>query len=482
MPAVNLRQNAYHAQETIGEIQYLVDLASSTKEEFDYTLEYLKNQIVRIGVRIQGKRESLIAFMGKYGIDYSVFPIMNQILADDVIQDTAPVQNLSAVAVEDAMRKNIPDETFNHLRNKLDPKVAVELNDRIDEIKKMKLHKAWLERSYTDILIAKKEYEKNEAEQGESFQLIRKDLEDQIALHTSLSEFKYMFSNTPAAFTSTHLITMQDSKVDRYCSIYVAKKKSIMQQADKIQANYEDVSRYSETGTQIDFTFLIDTMTSISKYFGEPSGAATEGTLPAQYVDAYQKKQQVIKSLDIRMSYVATFVKNIKAALDAIRKVTGLGNKEIEGIFTQAIEISRSPVNARNMEQTTLTQIKNQNTTVLSQAQNKVENVKGVLQRGVDALDDAFVKAQKDLLLKMSLNLGFPVTSVKDRNQNLEDHVREKVRKKFGNIPFEDEEVIIENGVEVFVKKSDIDPKTKLRKTTVAAASLVERASGIRRR
>jgi hypothetical protein len=81
----------------------------------------------------------------------------------------------------------------------------------------------------------------------------------------------------------------------------------------------------------------------------------------------------------------------------------------------------------------------------------------------------------------MTLNMGFPVSIVKDRDQHLEDHVREKVRAKFGHIPYEDEEVIIENGVEVFVKKTDLDPKTKLRKTTVEGASLVEKTLGIRR-
>jgi hypothetical protein len=53
--------------------------------------------------------------------------------------------------------------------------------------------------------------------------------------------------------------------------------------------------------------------------------------------------------------------------------------------------------------------------------------------------------------------MGFPGLKNLDRNTTLQDHVREKVRKKFGAIPFEDEEETTDiTGAKIFVKKSEL--------------------------
>ena len=142
---MNLRKDAYHSQDTIGEIQHLVELYSNNKEELENTLKYLEKKLVNLSMRIKSYRENLIAFLDEHQIDYALFPAFASVLSDDVYPDTAADQNIGSVDVEKAMRKNIPVAMFSLLKEKILVKIHYEINDRIDEIKRMKLHKAKLE-------------------------------------------------------------------------------------------------------------------------------------------------------------------------------------------------------------------------------------------------------------------------------------------------------------------------------------------------
>jgi hypothetical protein len=148
---MNLRTDAYHSQDAIGEIQHSIDLQAKHKEELTYVAMYLDKKILNLAIKIKSKRSSLVAFVTKYDIDETSFPVLEKVLADDVFQDTVAEPNMGTVEVEQAMRKNIPDEFFSLLKSKILIDIEYEINDRIDELKKMKLAKAQLERQLLDI-------------------------------------------------------------------------------------------------------------------------------------------------------------------------------------------------------------------------------------------------------------------------------------------------------------------------------------------
>jgi hypothetical protein len=142
---MNLRKDAYHNQDTVGEVQHLVDLYSSNKAELSATLSYLEKKVTNLALRIKSRRENLVAFLDERQIDYALFPAFESVISDDVYPDTGADQNIGSVEVEKAMRKNIPDEIFILLKEKILVKIHYEINDRIDELKRIKLHKAKLE-------------------------------------------------------------------------------------------------------------------------------------------------------------------------------------------------------------------------------------------------------------------------------------------------------------------------------------------------
>jgi hypothetical protein len=142
---MNLRIDAYHSQDAIGEMQHLASITADNKEEFEYTIMYLSRRLTNISMQIRSKRESLLAFIQKHNIDQTAYQVVGRILSDDVYPDTVADQNLGTVEIEKALRKNIPDELFALLKNQIQITIDWEINDRIDELKKMKLMKAQLE-------------------------------------------------------------------------------------------------------------------------------------------------------------------------------------------------------------------------------------------------------------------------------------------------------------------------------------------------
>jgi len=481
----NLRTDAYHSQDTIGELQYLIDLSTNNKEELDYSILYVQNRIVNLNHILKGVREELLDFLEKHQLSPEAFPVISRVLCDDVMPDTAPEQNIGAVDVEKAMKKNIPNETFDLLKIRITVHVTVELNDRIDYVRKLKLNMAKYCADLAKLYKAKSDYSEKENSFGESYKEIRTDLENFVALHKSLGEFKYLFTNTPGTYTMDHSVKLQDSKTGQYGVYYIGKKKSIKNQADKLQENFINVNRYDAVSALTnDIAVIAEKLKDISNYFSEQGDTPSNSILPTQYVDAYDIKSDVIRMVTSLMLSVSAMVTNTKAVLDAVRGTTGLGNRDLEGIYNLAIEISKSPANSRKIEQQEFKDITETNRTFLVQAQKKAESFKGYLQRGVKALDEVFLKTQRDLLVRMSF-LGYPKESIKGRTETLENHVREKVRAKFGFVPFEDEQVVMnQDGSYCFVKKSELDPATVskdnfkpgIRKSDAEAAGLVKAA------
>jgi hypothetical protein len=487
----NLRTDAYHSQDTIGELQYLIDLSTNNKEELDYSILYVQNRIVNLNHILKGVRDELLDFLEKHQLTPESFPVISRVLCDDVMPDTAPEQNIGAVDVEKAMKKNIPNETFDLLKIRITVHVTVELNQRIDYVRKLKLNLAKYCADLAKLYKAKSDYAEKEDSFGEPYKEIRTDLENFIALHKSIGEFKYLFTNTPGTYTMDHSVKLQDSKTGQYGVYYIGKKKSIKNQADKILENFQDIARYEQVPTPVVFiaikkgeSTIPENLLKISKYFSEQGDTPSDSILPTHYVDAYDIKSGIIGKVNAIMLNVSVMISVTKDALDAIRGTTGLGNRDLEGIYNLAIEISKSPANSRKIEQQEFKDITETNRTFLVQAQKKAEYFKGYLQRGVKALDQVFLKTQRDLLVRMSF-LGYPKDSIKGRTETLENHVREKVRAKFGFIPFEDEQVVMnQDGSFCFVKRSELDPATVskdnfkpgIRKSDAEAASLAKAA------
>ena len=475
--STNLQPDAVHGQDSYHEIQHLTHITAKNKEEFEYNVMYLGKKIAELSTQIRIKRIGLLGLIKKYDIEPTSFPVLGQILSDDVYPDTEAAQNMGTVDVEKAMRKNIPDQLFDLLKTKIKTSVHHEINDRIDEIKKLKLHKAQLEGDMLAAQQAVDSYFKNDAVLQDNYKSIRKDLENLTSLFRSLGEFGNMFHFVPQDLTTDAQAKSHDSNVDKFSPYYVGRKKAIKLQSDKIQETFGDVFRYVGVSTVLPQEDILSTLREISKYFGEPGETKSLDVLPAQYVDAYPISSIVEGFVDKYITQVNAIMGYVKAALDALRNSTGTGNKEIDDLAIDAKAKADHPeIYGRKLDQSTLTDIQEVNRIQLSSSQQKVNSFKAIVAGGSVTLTPAFIQNHSDAIVRMTLQ-GYPVASNRDRKTVLEAAVREKVRKKFGHLPFCDETIVTDSiGATTFVKKSELHTATG-QKLSVVQGRQVQKAA-----
>lgn len=202
--------------------------------------------------------------------------------------------------------------------------------------------------------------------------------------------------------------------------------------------------------------------------------------LPRQYVDAVPLKDDIIAKIDDLTGKLDVLVSGIKGQLDAIRETTGIGNSNVEQLVSTTKEAAASVVKATTVDQSTLDQVVAVNQIGLEAVKNKAAELKSQLQRGVENMDEAFVQNNRSMINRMLLAKDYPVSYIKDRTINLEDHLRDKVRRKFGgNLPFCDEDEVIDptTGKKSFVKKTDVDPATGRKRASIQAELLKRRTA-----
>lgn len=436
------------------DIEELVNIAKSQKEYHEDQIRVIKNRIELIDKSIEMLKDDFLTFLKNNNID-SNYPILADVTADQVVPDTVPENAMSAVRIEEAMLPNIPDNTFMKTINILRSKYSTlqdEIDEFIDTLHRKKLDKSKLEAKLEGVQKSIEEYKDKIKEKQQDYNDSVKNLDMIKSLYQNLLDFKYLFNAIPDTFTSASYTKFQTCYLDRYSTIYYEKMKTIRKFSDNLMNNYVPTPL-----DQLEQGIYIKVFQDIYDYFGN-----SETGLPEKYLEAIPKKTEILEKLDAFGKDLNNLIFNVKNVLDYIRGVKGVGNSVVDGLITSTTEITKSYMGQRKIEQSTLKDISNNNYTMTLTVNQKVDEVKSKLQLGVEKLDEKFIKASKKILRKIAIGRGFPVSFIYDRNTNLEDHLRDKVRQKFGGmIPFCDEDVKFDaSGNRIFVKKSNIDPKT----------------------
>ena len=434
----------------------LTSIAQNQKEYNEERISVIKRRIDLIDKSIETLRDDFVSFMTSNGLDLD-YTIMGEVTSDQVVPDTVPDDAMEAIPIEDAMIPSLTHATFLSVTNVLIDKYPTfqdEIEEYIDALKRKKLDKAKLENRLNGVKKSIQEYEDKISENKTVYNDSISNLNKIKSLYQNLLDFKYLFVTLPDTFTAESYIKFQTNYLNRYSTVYYEKKNLIAKFSDILQEEY--------TITPIDQMeqgFYTTVFKDISIYF---TGTESEDGLKDKYVDTIPNKDKVIKKLEDFSVNLNKLILNIKMTLDSLRGVTGVGNSVVDGLVASTNEIAKSFVGRKKVEHTTLKSIKSTNYSSNLSVNQQIEDVKNKLQLGVENLDEKFMRASNKLLRKIALRIGFPVKYIYDRTTNLEDHVREKVRQKFGgDIPFCDESVLINSeGKRTFVKKSDIDPKT----------------------
>lgn len=436
------------------DIEELVTIAQNQKEYHEDQIRVIKRRLELLDTSIAVLKDDFLSFLKSNGIDPN-YPVFADVVADEVVPDTVPEGAMEVVRIEEAMLPNIPDNTFEKLISILKTKYSTfqdEIDEFSDALARKKLDKGKLESKLEGIHKSIEQYKDKIKEKQQDYNDSVKNMDLIKSLFQNLLDFKYLFSVVPDKFTSESFVNFQTNYLDRYSTTYYEKKKTIKKFSDYLIDNYKITPI-----DQMEEGFYILVFRDISQYFTYP-----EDGLPDKYVDAIPKKKEILKKLDEFGESLNKLIINVKTTLDSIRGVKGVGNSVVDGLITSTTEIAKSYMGQRKIEQSTLKDISNNNYTMNLAVNQKVEGIKDKLQMGVEKLDDTFMKATSKFMRKIALGRRFPVNFIYDRNTNLEDHLRNKVRQKFGgNIPFCDEEVKTDpSGKKIFVKKANIEPKT----------------------
>ena len=449
------RKDTFVKKDSVADIQELFTIAKSQKEYHEDRIRIIKNRIALIDRQILLVRDDFLAFLTSNGIDTS-YPVINSVVSDQVVPDTVPEDSMDSIPIEEAMIPNIPNPTFlttiNLLKNKYSS-LQDEIEEYCDTLLKMRTKKSKLEASVESVQKSIEEYKDKIEEKKKDYNDSVDNLMKIESLYKNILEFKYLFVALPDTFTSESYINFQNNYFDRYSTLYYEKKTTIKKYADILQETYVPTAV-----DQMEEGFYMTVFRDISQYFGPYE----EDNLQDKYVDAIPNKKDIMEKLDEFSISLNKLILNIKTSIDTIREVKGVGNSVVDGLINSTNEIAKSFVGEKKIERTTLEDVSSNNYSINAGVNQNVSDIKNKLQLGVENLDEKFMKASGKFLRKIALTRGFPQTFLYNRDTNLEDCVREKVRQKYGgNIPFCDEEIKEDaNGNTIFVKKSDIDPDT----------------------
>lgn len=461
------RKDTFVKQDSVADIQELTTIAKNQKEYHEDRIRIIKRRIENINRQMLSVRDDFLSFLTSNGIDPN-YPVMSLVTADQVVPSTVPEESMNSIAIEEAMLPNIPNTTFlttiNLLKNKYGT-LQDEIEEYCDTLIKMRTKKSKLESSLESVQKSIEEYQDKIEENKEDYNDSVDNLMKIKSLYQNLLDFKYLFVVLPDTFTSESYIDFQNNYFDRYSTIYYEKKKTIKKYADKLQETYVPTAV-----DQMEQGFYMTVFGDISKYFGPYE----EKNLQDKYVDAIPNKKDIIEKLDDLSISLNKLILNIKISIDTIRGVKGVGNSVVDGLVTSTNEIAKSFVAEKRIDHTTLESVSNNNYSINLGVNQNINEIRNKLQLGVENLDEKFMRASSKFLRKIALTFGFPQTFLYDRNTNIEDCVRNRVRQKYGgNIPFCDEEIKTDaNGNTIFVKKSDIDSDTGDVKKDVQAKAL----------
>jgi len=471
----------YNKNNSIAEIEDLYTIAENNKDKVEDKRRLLKKEIADLAKMISITREEFISFLNSYGVE-TTFPIFSTVTADSVMPFTVSSQSLTEIPIENAMLSNNPNPTFLRTLNLLQNKYET-LQDEIEEyvysLLRMRLRKSELEADLESVDKTITEYKERLEEYQTEYNDAVSNLDKIRSLYQNLLDFKYLITAIPDTFTAESYTKFQNNYFNRYSTEYYNKKKTLMKMGITLQDNYkltvfdkEQLGIYTLVFREIAYFFSSDEGYSIKESNNSSNGLIK--VLPEKYIDAISYKTSILKKLDLLAKDIDQLIFNSKNTLDAIRGVKGVGNSVVDSLITSTNAIANSYVSKKTIVPDTLKDVTNDNYTVRLGVNQSINSFKSHLQLGIENLDSKFVRASSHFLRKMAKTIGFPVTFFYDRTINLEDHLREKVRQKYGgNIPFCDEvESMDENGNIIFIKKDNTDLKTGKSKTNIRALAL----------
>lgn len=447
-------------ENSLYEIQELASMASDKREYFEYKSIYYGRKLEGLKIKLRIARNSFLSFLQENGIDEN-FPVLRRELETEFPQISVD-SVFSYYPVGEKSLPDIPDTTFMTLKDILITNygsLEKKIEEHIDTILRYSLKKSQIEYELEKADRAVSEYRERVEKKKEKHGYHLENLEMINALHQNMLDFKFLISAIPDDLTSQASASFQNNNLESYGSYYYGKKNKISRMAENLQERFE-------SGIDTDGLFM-ETMQKIAMIFGERGVVG----IPDKYIEAAPQKSFILEKLNELSAEIEMLVKHEKRELGKIAGTSGTGNKLVDDLISASAQISEKMSDTGKVDNTDLNEVIESNRIYKEQSDKLMKDIKQKLKNGVENLDSKFISEYKHFLRKTALSMGFPVNYVSDRFTNLEDYLREKIRRKYGgDIPFCDEKVITDSkGNRYFVKESDIDPETGKKRTDAEA-------------
>jgi len=289
-----------------------------------------------------------------------------------------------------------------------------------------------------------KDFQENE----DIYKMLKYSMEDLKTLQKYLIEFRNIFEVIPNPLTSETASKFHTNYLDKYSIFYVWRKKSIVRATIKATVSFGKVYKGDP-----DLKKFLDLFKEISDYF--------TNFLPAQYVDSIFMKLIIADNVNTYVRKLQEAVNRVISLLETLRGETGTGNDMLDSFITNTLEIANAPMNKRRIDQTNLDQVVEEGRIRMAAVKAVVRDFESMVGAGIDRMTDEVAQRVRHFLARASNNKV--MNYIKGPDVYSEDHVREIVRRKYGNdIPFCDEVTITDANNHIsFVKESEWDPKAK---------------------
>lgn len=497
------------------EIEHMLMLASNNKGEIMSRRDFLTRKALKLDTRVFNLRESLRRYLTKLNIDDN-FPILVDILSDDVKPDTVPQNLMTSFSVPDARSRNFPDQTVLALKNLLQEKYAPYMKDidtYMDELMKCRLEKARTEKELKDLQNIESEYSKTAAKNQDRVTELTKLSDSNKQLQSTMYDLLFLIASIPGELTSQKNTTEFQASIPsnspkwnstRMRAILIcADLKELLEDfetgpvkgvKERLQAIYDSLVKpessgdvpveyvkavSSQTYTKANLQAYIDIIKimnsaieqelDIARGTPQPMTQLSPGALTALSLVNAQviTPQSTVEALKPNPALEEVVKKSVPITTAVAQKTKFkppvFNNAVVDALVSQALNILESTANDTNADKDTLKtnseKVQNDMTTAVKSAVTLKTNLTQAMKGGVDKLNEMMQNSKfSQTLDRMLQGIGLPVLFTADGNKNAKEGLREFVRKKFGdgNLPFEDEVIGVNlSGSMAYIKKVD---------------------------
>jgi len=474
----------FYKEISVADVDNMVSIADKAVQSIvsSEVVDHKRSAVYRLEVRLRKLKDELRYVLDELGVSSTSVGVFKDILGDDVIPDTV-AESSSKVNSSEARKINHSVSSVTELKEQVEW-ISGDTYNRImkliREIRFLNSHIKNIERGMKATENVRKKFEQRKRDFPEEFDKLRDQIIAVAEMRGYLEALISLVQSYPESTTTDRAIRTTNEQFDRACITWIRYRRRLFKAVgnfvEKYSAMYNESkvlqmakelgfcaeSQASEPG--ISFKDLKDVLTKMYnitydttvgqyKYEGAPARLLTSikemfenrKYIPKHFTGIPGMKADTTLALYSLSRALSTFESSLSEEL--VKWSGGAAhassNPAVKKIIDKARQAVLSPVRA-----TTTSPLK-RDAYIEGSLQDFKKAVEGVkkarqfMEQTPDKIREALAKkaeeASRDTIRKILLRRDMPTKNNRKGLMPVEDAIRARVRKRYGNIPFEDE-------------------------------------------